>query len=185
MLVERAADNLNAVRPVVAESNLHRSMKCMVRAELESEGYLLVEEPLHPPTRRISWSSYRPDLLGFRRDSASEEIVIVECETRPSMNRFRAKNYSGLWFQTSILRDGRIRRILAVPSGRLDSVDLRLRDEWEVWVLGAVRPVMKLGTLGSAVAVTAAVPTPAAPAAQAHPAMESSPLPNRVGTTRR
>jgi hypothetical protein len=122
-------------------------MKSMMREELEHESYRLVEEPLFPPSKRISWSTYRPDLLGFRADSKTEEVVIVECETRPSMNRFRSKNYSSLWFQPSVLRDGRIRRILAVPSGKLHSVDLRLRSQWEIWVLGSCSPVQKISSL--------------------------------------
>jgi hypothetical protein len=160
-------------------------MKSMVRGELESEGYFLVEEPLYPPTRRISWSSYRPDLLGFRMDRSAEEIVIVECETHPAMKRFRAKNYATLWFQASILREGRIRRILAVPAGKLDSVDLRIRDEWEVWILGTLRPLMKLGTFGSGDSSSEAAPAPAVAGGSAPPGRENSPLPIRAGTSRR
>ncbi len=160
-------------------------MKRVVREQLESEGYLLVEEPLFPPTRRISWSAYRPDLLGIRRDRSTEEIVIVECETHPSMSRFRGKNYSSLWFQASILHEGRIRRVLAIPRGRLDAVDLRLRDEWEVWILGEVRPLMKLGTFGSPSPPIGTVPIPAETAAPAPPQRENSRPPIRAGTTRR
>ena len=176
---------MSAVGTVVAESNLHRSMKRVVRAELESEGYLMVEEPLYPPSRRISWSAYRPDLLGIRRDRSTEEIVIVECETHPSMSRFRGKNYSSLCFQASILYDGRIRRVLAIPKGRLDAVDLRLRDEWEVWILGDVRPLMKLGTFGGPSPPIATVPLLAATVELAPPRRENSPPPIRAGTTRR
>ena len=125
-------------------------MKVIVRGELEHESYRLLEEPLFPPSRRISWSAYRPDLLGFRSDSKTEEVVIVECETRPSMKRFRSKNYSSLWFQPSVLRDGTIRRILAVPRGRLHSVDLRLRNQWEIWVLGSSSPIQKICSLSEA-----------------------------------
>jgi hypothetical protein len=122
-------------------------MKGIVRGELEQESYRLLEEPLYPPSKRISWSTYRPDLLGFRSDSTTEEVVIVECETHPSMKRFRSKNYSSLSFQPSVLRDGRIRRILAVPRGRLHSVDLRLRNQWEIWVLGSSSPIQKISSI--------------------------------------
>ena len=122
-------------------------MKSIVRDELEHESYVILEEPLFPPSNRISWSNYRPDLLGFRSDLETEEIVIVECETRPSMNRFRLKNYASLWFQPSVLTLGRTRRILAVPRGRLHSVDLQLRNQWEIWVLGSVSPIQKISSI--------------------------------------
>ena len=126
------------------ESDLHRSMKKIVRGELELDRYTVIEEPIFPPTRRISWEAYRPDLLGFRSDSLTEEIAVVECETHPSMPRFTSKNHSSLWFQPSVLRDGSIRRILAVPSGKLHAVNLGLRQNWEIWVLGSTHPLEKI-----------------------------------------
>jgi hypothetical protein len=111
-------------------------MKSVARQELETEDYSVVEEPLYPLADWMSWSAYRPDLLGYRESVSGEELAIVECETRPSMNRFRSKNYSSLWFQPRLLREGSIRRILAVPKGRLGAVDMRLREDWEIWVLG-------------------------------------------------
>lgn len=124
-------------------------MKSVVRCELERDGYRLLEEPLFPPSRRLSWFSYRPDLLGVRRDELVEEIVIVECETHPNMRRFRSKNYSSVWFQSTITREGKVRRILAIPRGTLDRVDLTLRDLWEVWILGERRPMERFGTFSA------------------------------------
>jgi len=122
-------------------------MKAVVRGELEKEGYGVVEEPLFPPANWISWSTYRPDLLGFRAQDMKEEIAIVECETRPSMGRFASKNYSSLWFQPSVLSVGSLRRILAVPRGKLGTVDLRLRRDWEIWVIGSGGPPEKIPSL--------------------------------------
>jgi len=122
-------------------------MKAVVRGELEKEGFGVVEEPLYPPAKWISWSTYRPDLLGFRARDMKEEIAIVECETRPSMRRFASKNYSSLWFQPSVLSVGSLRRILAVPRGKLGAVDLRLRQGWEIWVIGINGPHEKIPSL--------------------------------------
>ncbi|MGA2665127.1 MAG: hypothetical protein ABSF83_09305 [Nitrososphaerales archaeon] len=130
------------------ESELHRSMKLMVRCELESQRYRVVEEPPYPPTRRISWTAYRPDLLGLRSEPGVEEVAIVECETHPSMTRFAAKNHTSLWFEPEIFREGSIRRILAVPRGRLHAVDLRLRRHWEIWVLGPTAPLERISATG-------------------------------------
>jgi hypothetical protein len=122
-------------------------MKSMVRSELEFDRYRVLEEPTFPPLRRMSWTAYRPDLLGFRSDIRTEEIAVVECETHPSMTRFLSKNYSSLWFEPSIFHEGSIRRILAVPRGKLRTLDLRLRRQWEIWVLGSTGPLEKISTI--------------------------------------
>ncbi len=130
------------------ESSTHRHMKNIVREQLEGEGFKVFEEPLFPPANWISWSTYRPDLMGFRANESEEEVAIVECETRPSMKRFTSKNYSSLWFQPAILKEGSIRRILAVPAGKLRSLDFGLRRSWEIWVIGQERPLEMIATIG-------------------------------------
>ena len=132
----------------MAESALHRRMKLIVRRELERENYAVLEEPLFPPSRRVSWSAYRPDLVGYREEREEEEFAVVECETHPSMKRFRSKNFSSLWFQPFLFQNGSIRRVLAVPQGRLRAVDLELREEWEIWVLGRTAPVCRIHLFG-------------------------------------
>ena len=122
-------------------------MKAVVKEELEKDGFGVVEEPPYPPVRWMSWSAYRPDLLGFRAKDMKEEVAIVECETRPSMRRFATKNYASLSFQPSVLSSGSVRRILAVPKGKLGAVDLRLRRGWEVWVIGDGGPLEKIQSL--------------------------------------
>ena len=128
----------------VAESSFHLSMKAMVRSELEYELYSVVEEPPFPPGGRLWWLGYRPDLVGYRGKEVEEEVVLVECETHPNMTRFGAKNHSSVWFQSRLSSPGSVRRILAVPQGKLGAVDLRIRDGWEVWVLGNGGPVQKI-----------------------------------------
>jgi len=125
-------------------------MKAIVRAELELERYAVVEEPLFPPGRKASWRSYRPDLLGYRSEKGSEELVLVECETRPSMRKFGSKNHSSIWFQPYLFSRGSVRKILAVPQGKLRAVDMKLRNKWEIWVLGATSPLEKIRTSGEA-----------------------------------
>ena len=120
----------------MAESAVHRSMKAIVRVELERDRYEVMEEPLFPPGRRLKWSSYRPDLLGYRRDSESEELVLVECETSPSMRKIRGKNHRSVSLQSFLFRTSSVRRILVVPQGTLGSLDMKVRREWEVWVVG-------------------------------------------------
>lgn len=130
----------------MAESEVHRTMKAIVRAELEGERYEVVEEPLFPPGAKVTWESYRPDLLGYKSEKGDEELVLVECETHPNMKRFWAKNHASVWFQPYLFRRGSVRKILAVPQGRLGAVDMRVRNDWEVWVLGTNRTMEKFGS---------------------------------------
>jgi hypothetical protein len=127
----------------VAESTVHKTMKAVVRSELEQENYAVVEEPLFPPGRRVSWRSYRPDLLGYRSKDGIEELVLVECETHPNMRRLKAKKHSSVWFQPYLYRQGSVRRILAVPQGTMKKVDMKIRSQWEVWALGRTGPIEK------------------------------------------
>ncbi|HXW95465.1 MAG TPA: hypothetical protein VEJ19_07150 [Nitrososphaerales archaeon] len=130
----------------MAESQVHRAMKAVVRQELENERYAVVEEPVSPPGKKVSWTSYRPDLLGYRSEGGTEELVLVECETHPNMKRLREKNVSSVSLQPFLFRHGSVRRILAVPRGKLGAVDLRIRDSWEVWVIGTVSTIDKYPT---------------------------------------
>jgi hypothetical protein len=122
-------------------------MKAIVRHELEVERYAVVEEPLSPPREKASWTSYRPDLMGYKSEGGTEQLVLVECETHPNMRRLGTKNFSSVWFQPYLFRRGSIRRILAVPQGRLRSVDMRIRDMWEIWVIGPNAPMGKYPAL--------------------------------------
>lgn len=131
---------------VMGESATHRSMKNAVRVDLERERYHVIEEPLSPPKSKVSWRSYRPDLMGYRLEEGSEELVLVECETRPNMRRFLSKNHASVWFQPNLFREGNVRRILAVPRGKLKRVDMKLRRKWEIWIVGSSGAMEKVGT---------------------------------------
>jgi hypothetical protein len=130
----------------LAESEVHKAMKAVVKRELEHDRYAVVEEPSFPPGEKVSGRSYRPDLLGYRSEGGVEEIVLVECETHPNMKRLKAKNASSVWFQPYLYSRGAVRRILAVPQGRLGAVNLGVRSSWEVWVLGRRAPLAKFPT---------------------------------------
>lgn len=111
-------------------------MKSSVAEELEKENYLIFEEPLFPPSRDITWHTYRPDLFGVRASTVSKEYAFVECETRPNIHRLRRKRYDTISVQTDLQRPSSVRRILAVPRGKLTAMDLRVRHDWEVWIVG-------------------------------------------------
>jgi hypothetical protein len=111
-------------------------MKSSVAEDLEKENYLIFEEPLFPPTRDITWHTYRPDLFGVRASTESKEYAFVECETRPNIQRLTRKRYDTISVQTDLQRLSSVRRILAVPRGKLTAMDLRVRHDWEVWIVG-------------------------------------------------
>jgi hypothetical protein len=129
----------------MAESSTHVRMKSMVREELEAEDFDVVEEPNFSTSKRVHWSCYRPDLLAYRGHESGEELAVVECETRPSMKRFTSKNFASFWFQPYLFEIARVRWILAIPQGSLHSINLELREQWEIWILGQNRPLWKIG----------------------------------------
>src|SRR2546422_9942899 len=96
------------------ESPLHRSMKAVVASELVRDGYEVIEEPLWPPNRLVSWEAYRPDLLGIAQTDSREEYALVECETRPRTKRLLAQNIWRVELQTRSDRQPRLRTILGV-----------------------------------------------------------------------
>jgi hypothetical protein len=118
----------------MSESILHLSMKTTVASELTKEGYEVIEEPLWPPTRFVSWNAYRPDLIGLLDRDGADEYALVECETNPTMRRLLSKNIWRVELQSKIDRDSRLRRILVLPRGKLGAVDPNLRRSCEIWI---------------------------------------------------
>jgi hypothetical protein len=111
-------------------------MKESVWRELVAEGYSVFFEPPYAPSRFLSWTSYRPDLLGIRDSAARQEYAFVECETRPSGRRLASKNFRSVEVQTRLNAEMHVRGILVVPRGRLASVDSSVRLSWETWIYG-------------------------------------------------
>ena len=133
----------------MTESQTHRAMKAAVKRALMDDDYVVTEEPSSPPGERVSWSSYRPDLLGRRLRGGTEEVVLVECETHPNIRRLRAKGHESVILQPRLFERGSVRRILAVPQGKLGSLDMKVRSEWEVWVMGPGSPLETFARSGS------------------------------------
>ena len=69
------------------EGRLHKLLKNSAGKELEAQNYRLYFEPLESPLDRLSWHSYRPDILGVLLDECDLRVVLVECETKPSYKR--------------------------------------------------------------------------------------------------
>ena len=118
----------------VAESNSHLAMKALAFRELSAEGYDMVFEPTYPPTRAMRWSRYRPDLFGSKSTGEVSEYVLVECETHPQMERLDRKEFFHLGVQGVLDAKRSLRRILIVPKGRLNALDMRIRTNCEIWV---------------------------------------------------
>ena len=70
-------------------------MKDIIWLELERERFVVVEEPHSSPGRRILWTAYRHDLLGYRSEEGNKEIVLAECETLPHMRDQAQKLFDG------------------------------------------------------------------------------------------
>jgi hypothetical protein len=121
------------------ESRLHELLKDAALAELEREGYYLYVEPSDPPSWRLNWSLYRPDIAGTLADEVEFWFVLVECETKPSIRRIRrkiSKIRNSLTFQNRLNETYLFRLLLVIPAGMLERVncsDIRLR--WEIWIV--------------------------------------------------
>lgn len=120
--------------PSLTESSLHRSLKSRVTEELVNEGYEVFREPNLPPTSLMAWSRYRPDLLAVRARAGREDIVMVECETRPSTRRMNSKNFRSVQLQSKIHLECNLKRILVVPRGKFAALDSKFRLLWEIWI---------------------------------------------------
>jgi hypothetical protein len=116
-------------------------MKARIAIELIHEGYRLFPECDDSPVDIVNWSRYRPDLFGYRKETDGTSFVFVECETHPNLKRLESKNYNSAGIQQNLFNADRLRRILAVPRGRLGSLDLKARRKWEIWVVGSQSPL--------------------------------------------
>ena len=121
------------------ESRLHELLKEAALTELEKEGYYLYVEPSDPPSWRLNWSLYRPDIAGTLTNEVEFWFVLVECETKPNIRRIRrkiSKIRKSLTFQNRLNETYLFRLLLVIPAGMLERVnysEVRLR--WEIWIV--------------------------------------------------
>jgi hypothetical protein len=120
------------------EGKLHELLKNSVSTELKKEGYEVFTEPLESPHDRLLWQSFRPDLLGISLDDSESTIVIVECETKPNIQRINEKlkkirNY--MHYQARLNEDLSFRLLLVIPFGTLKRLNREIRKIWRVWIV--------------------------------------------------
>ncbi len=121
------------------ESDLHEFLKEVVFSELERYGYDLYIEPSESPSGRLNWSFFRPDILGLICTKAEFRLVLVECETNPSIRRINSKMFKirrWLTLQKRLGEKHNFRLLLVIPLGMLCKVNkLDIRRVWEIWIV--------------------------------------------------
>ena len=121
------------------ESELHGLLKEAICYELKKEGYDLYVEPSESPLEMLSWNYFRPDILGLICQETELGLIIVECETNPSVKRMNEKRLKiERWFhlQKRLNEKHLFRFLLAVPPGMLRKVNTStIRRLWEIWIV--------------------------------------------------
>lgn len=111
----------------MSESRLHTSLKEVVEEALRNDGFSTYVEPEWPPVNLVSWWGYRPDVFGVRRYTDSDEYAFVECETKPRFTRILEKKTTSIVVQSRLLANTHKRLILAIPSGTLRMLNMKVR----------------------------------------------------------
>ena len=126
-------------RTTYVESKLHEVLKEAAFTELKKEGYYLYVEPSGPPSWRLNWSLYRPDIVGTLSNEAELSFVLVECETNPRIRRIKGKTSKikrSLTFQKRLNERCILRFLLVIPAGTLHRVNNPdVRTLWEIWIV--------------------------------------------------
>jgi hypothetical protein len=121
------------------EGQLHLIFKQCVMKELLAEGYILYAEPLGSPVKRISWSAYRPDILGLHVTPNTFKLVFVECETAPTKTRVSQKMErikTSFRFQKRLNESHQLRSLLIIPPLTLNKINCKtIRSFWEIWII--------------------------------------------------
>jgi hypothetical protein len=121
------------------EGQLHKLLKETVAKELENQNFKLYYEPSESPLNRVSWYSYRPDILGICVKNSTLQIMLVECETKPNQKRILEKTSQikkVFSLQKQLWEYHKIIPILAIPVLNLYKVNCtRIRKFWEIWIV--------------------------------------------------
>lgn len=120
-----------------SESEFHLRMKLAASSRLSEEGFVTFLEPPFSPEGLLSWSRYRPDVLGMKRSGNGLSCCFVECETNPSPLRLGRKRVSSVNFQSQLFEYSNIGFVLMIPEGQLRRVsDPSIRRSWNIWTYG-------------------------------------------------
>jgi hypothetical protein len=124
---------------LTVETRLHNLLKGVVLNELEREGYDLYIEPPKPPTPRLKWNSYRPDILGILSSKTEFRLILVECEVNPRKRSVKLKELkirSFLTLQKKLNEVCNTRLLLVIPSGKLRAINASaIRKLWNIWII--------------------------------------------------
>lgn len=121
------------------ESRLHEVLKEAAVTELEKEGYYVHVEPSEPPSWRLSWSLYRPDVFGVLSREAESKFVLVECETDPRTRHMSGKISKikrSLTIQKRLNERHILLLLLVIPCRTLRRVNsAEIRRLWDIWIV--------------------------------------------------
>ncbi|MCZ6613822.1 MAG: hypothetical protein O6762_03980 [Thaumarchaeota archaeon] len=122
----------------MVESYLHLFLKKRAIDCLSQAGYATYLEPAWSPVPYVQWQNYRPDVLGVKTAQDVSEYAFVECETRPRLERISKKKTSTISYQTKLTGTSNIRLILVIPAGTLRNLSMKVRRQWEIWIIDRI-----------------------------------------------
>lgn len=121
------------------EGRLHKTLKCIVAKELQNQNYKIYYEPLESPFSHLWWHSYRPDILAILSNKFDQQIVLVECETKPNRKRVlnkTAKIKKNLSLQKRLHENTSILPLLIIPPTYLyRTICSTIQGFWEIWIV--------------------------------------------------
>ncbi|MEJ2127074.1 MAG: hypothetical protein P8X84_06195 [Candidatus Bathyarchaeota archaeon] len=123
----------------MTEGNFHKLLKQIIAKELEKQKFTTYEEPLESPYNNLWWRSYRPDVLATKNIETSFEVVLVECETKPTKKRILEKMttiQNNLFLQKRLFQNVHFIPLLVIPSFSLAKILCEeVRNFWEIWIV--------------------------------------------------
>ena len=124
---------------IYTESYLHKLLKQTVAKELKNHQFTTYEEPLESPYNHLWWCSYRPDVLATKNIERLFEVVLVECETKPTKKRILHKMeiiQKNMFFQKRLFENVHFIPLLVIPSFSLAKILCEeVRNFWEIWIV--------------------------------------------------